>query len=99
MDFLKNIFGAKKDDQNNFVVDASGEAVDETAMPPLSKEVDHTQDGPVGDTKAFDDLVSQADNSANVAMPETPVVDPEFQKAQEEARQEGIEIEPPETSL
>ena len=98
MDFLKNMFGAKKDDQNNFTVDESGNAVD-SSQDNLKMVPDHSQDGPVGETKAFDELVSQAENSAHVSMPETPVVDPEFQKAQEEAKKEGIEIDLPEGNV
>jgi len=50
----------------------------------------------VGDTKAFDELMAQADRSVDLTMPEKQV-DPEFQKVKDEiAKEEGIEIFPAE---
>lgn len=56
---------------------------------------DSSQDEAVGSTKAFEDLMAQAEASANVVAPDQPVLDPELQKVKEEMeREDGIELFP-----
>lgn len=51
----------------------------------------------ISDTSAFDELMAQAESSVDSRVLDTPVLDPEFQKAKDEIQnEEGIEIFPAE---
>jgi len=85
---------------SNSILEKVPESVSETSVNQIpeatsvSQANDSTDKGEfVGDTSAFDELMKQAESSADSNIVDPSMSDPEFQKAKEEIEKEGgIEI-------